>query len=172
MAALSCIIMRANDLTILIKNRVQLTPNENKRVARGLGRSVLIELIVFVPVSAGVLLLLAPILLPETWFKKDSKAPYLHLQASIFRSIENRRFLMRSTNTGVTGLIDDRGRILLPQLNRNAVFTNIDGYLIANVAFSTQKTFYTKYGDVFAFLCLLYILIVLVKKNQFKPFHQ
>jgi len=115
--------------------------------------------------GAGVLVNLTN----DAWFK-DSKAPYMHLQASIFRSIENRRFLMRSTNTGVTGLIDDRGRILLPQLNRNTVFTNIDGYLIAYVAFSTQKTFYTKYGDIFAFLCLLYILIILVKKNQFKPF--
>ena len=45
------------------------------------------------------------------WFG-DSIAPRQHLQISQMRAIETGRFMLRSTNTGMTAIIDPRGRIL------------------------------------------------------------
>ena len=47
----------------------------------------------------------------DAWFGKTSE-PYLHLALSIFRSVENRLFMVRSTNTGVSAFIDPVGRIV------------------------------------------------------------
>jgi apolipoprotein N-acyltransferase len=46
----------------------------------------------------------------DGWFK-ETKAPYQHLAASVFRAVENRVPLVRAANTGVSCFIDSRGRI-------------------------------------------------------------
>ncbi|VAW15801.1 Apolipoprotein N-acyltransferase / Copper homeostasis protein CutE, partial [hydrothermal vent metagenome] len=46
----------------------------------------------------------------DGWFK-DTKAPFLHLASSIFRAVENRRNLVRSANTGVSGFINPVGKV-------------------------------------------------------------
>ncbi|MCB0311467.1 MAG: apolipoprotein N-acyltransferase, partial [Bdellovibrionales bacterium] len=45
----------------------------------------------------------------DAWFG-DSMAPYQHHLIAAFRAIENRRFLLRSTNTGLTAIVDPLGR--------------------------------------------------------------
>lgn len=47
----------------------------------------------------------------DAWFG-DSVAPYQHHMIASFRAIENRRFLLRSTNTGLTAVVDPMGRTL------------------------------------------------------------
>ncbi len=47
----------------------------------------------------------------DVWFG-DTVAPYQHHMIASFRAIENRRFLLRSTNTGVTAVVDPLGRTL------------------------------------------------------------
>jgi hypothetical protein len=62
-AVLSCILVRNQDITIALKREGQRTSEEQKRVKRGLGRSILLELLLFVPVSVTlVLFAVAPIL--------------------------------------------------------------------------------------------------------------
>ncbi|MCX5711514.1 MAG: apolipoprotein N-acyltransferase, partial [Candidatus Omnitrophica bacterium] len=46
----------------------------------------------------------------DAWFK-DTSSPFQHLQGSIFRAVENRRFLVRSANTGVSAFIDRSGKV-------------------------------------------------------------
>jgi apolipoprotein N-acyltransferase len=47
----------------------------------------------------------------DAWFN-DSSAPYMHLNAGIFRAIENRKYFVQVGNTGFTAVIDPWGRLL------------------------------------------------------------
>jgi apolipoprotein N-acyltransferase len=79
----------------------------------------------------------------DAWFG-NTVAPYQHHMIASFRAIENRRFLLRSTNTGVTAVVDPMGRTLasllpytesvLPMeislLNYSSTYTALPIYLI------------------------------------------
>jgi apolipoprotein N-acyltransferase len=47
----------------------------------------------------------------DAWFK-DSTAPHQHLQIARMRALEVGRYLARATNTGISAIIDERGRIV------------------------------------------------------------
>jgi apolipoprotein N-acyltransferase len=65
------------------------------------------------------------------------------------RAIENRRWLLRDTNTGVTAVIDPDGRVV-QSIPRHQVDA-----LPAQFGFRSDITFYTEHGDVFAWLCAI-----------------
>jgi len=102
----------------------------------------------FVKEGAGLLINITN----DAWFK-DTAAPFMHLQSAVFRTVENRRSLVRSANTGISGFIDATGNINNTIHNKKGKKTFISGYEIQKVSFGQSKTFYTKYGDVFAFMC-------------------
>ncbi|MDS4040187.1 MAG: apolipoprotein N-acyltransferase [Candidatus Competibacter sp.] len=58
----------------------------------------------------------------DAWFK-DSTAPHQHLQIARMRALEVGRYMARATNTGVSAIIDDRGRILArgPQFQEKVI---------------------------------------------------
>ena len=62
---LLALIVRSRDITILVKRRDQQNKPEQRRVARGLCRSTTLEIFVFGPSSAGLLLLIAPLIIPN-----------------------------------------------------------------------------------------------------------
>lgn len=65
-----------------------------------------------------------------------------HMTMAIFRAVENRRSVVRSTNAGMTNIIDPNGRILA----RLAPFE--EGYLVGGVPIHTgTTTLYTRWGD-------------------------
>jgi apolipoprotein N-acyltransferase len=82
----------------------------------------------------------------DAWYG-DSAAAYQHLEIARLRAIENHRYLLRATDNGVTAFIDPYGRVR-EQLPRNQRLA-----LPAHFDYETQQTFYTKYGDVFAWIC-------------------
>ena len=47
----------------------------------------------------------------DAWFG-DSIAPHQHLQISQMRALESGRYMLRATNTGVTAIINEKGRVL------------------------------------------------------------
>jgi apolipoprotein N-acyltransferase len=63
------------------------------------------------------------------WFG-DSLAPSQHLQISRMRALETARYMLRATNTGVTAVIDERGRVRarLPQFAEGALLGTAQGY--------------------------------------------
>jgi len=61
----------------------------------------------------------------------------------------------RAANTGVSGLIDPTGRIL----TETPVYTK-DSF-IGSIPLSTPSTFYTQFGDVFAWVCVIMALFLL-----------
>jgi apolipoprotein N-acyltransferase len=82
----------------------------------------------------------------DAWFGKTS-APYQHLSIAAFRAVENRVYISRAANTGISGIIDPKGKIL----KQGDIFTEeaINGV----IHMSQTKTFYTLYGDVFGWIC-------------------
>ncbi len=96
----------------------------------------------------------------DAWFQ-DTAAPFFHLQASVFRTIENRRSLIRCANTGVSGFIDPQGRVIRYLENSEGRKTTLAGHASANVAISDETTPYTKLGDVFTYLCFGCILVAI-----------
>src|SRR5437867_10670491 len=46
----------------------------------------------------------------DGWYMKTS-APYQHWAPNIFRAVENDRWVVRADNTGISGIIDPRGRV-------------------------------------------------------------
>lgn len=88
----------------------------------------------------------------DAWFMK-SGAPFQHAQASVFRAVENRRSLLRVTNTGFTCLIDPRGNILR-KLDIGGESLFVTGYETWEVPLSKEETFYTLHGDLFAWGCV------------------
>ncbi|MFH1359781.1 MAG: apolipoprotein N-acyltransferase [Candidatus Omnitrophota bacterium] len=100
----------------------------------------------------------------DAWFK-DTKAPYLHLAASVFRAIENRRGLIRAANTGVSCFIDAKGEIIREVQDSTGKATYVTGVPMENIELSQRKTFYTKYQDLFVYFCFGSILWgILIKK--------
>ena len=92
----------------------------------------------------------------DAWFG-DSAAASQELEMARFRAIENRRYLLRATNDGITALIDPYGRVE-KQIARHQTTV-----LPANFSYCGGQTFYTKHGDVFAWLCTaLAVVMVLV----------
>ena len=88
----------------------------------------------------------------DAWFGKTS-APYQHFAMATIRAVENKRYLLRAANTGISGIIDPYGRII----HKSELFK--DYIIVDNIYFINQNTFYTKYGD---WLCLLSFIIILI----------
>jgi apolipoprotein N-acyltransferase len=85
----------------------------------------------------------------DAWFGRTS-APYQHLAQATFRSIENRIWLVRAANTGVSAFIDPWGRIN----TASGLFTR--EVLTGEIDLKGGKmTFYAQYGDLFAIFCSL-----------------
>ena len=87
----------------------------------------------------------------DGWYG-DTSAPWQHLNMARMRAIENRRWLLRATNSGVTAAIDPYGRVT--QSAPRHVFTS----LAVRFGYVERRTFYTIFGDVFAWLCVLVVL--------------
>lgn len=100
----------------------------------------------------------------DAWFG-DTQASIIHMQNSVFRAVENRRQLVRAANTGVSCFIDHKGKIKQGVENKDRRATFVDGVSIGTVEFYNTKTFYTKYGDVFAYLCFGCILGAILFKE-------
>jgi len=92
----------------------------------------------------------------DAWFGRTA-APYQHFSMAVFRAVENRVPVARAANTGISGFIDAKGRIL----ETSAIFTT--AYLTHTLTPGNVKTFYTRYGDVFSYLCLLASIVLLAK---------
>ena len=76
----------------------------------------------------------------DGWYGKSS-APFQHFAIAVVRAVENRRFLLRSATTGVSGIIDPYGRIL----SQTDLMTQ--AYLTETVAPMDTLTPYTRFGD-------------------------
>ncbi len=84
----------------------------------------------------------------DGWYG-DTSAPWQHLNMARMRAIENRRWLLRDTNNGITAAIDPYGRV------RQSIPRHQVDALPAEFGFRDGITFYTAHGDLFAWLCAI-----------------
>lgn len=84
----------------------------------------------------------------DNWFGRTHE-PVQHLALAAFRAVEHRRWLVRSTNTGISAFVDAAGRIV----GRSPLME--PATLIADVPMMRGDTVYARYGDWFAGLSLL-----------------
>ncbi len=95
----------------------------------------------------------------DAWFGNTS-APYQHLSMTVFRSVENRLYLVRAANTGISAIIDPTGRIeARSTLLEKATITG-------TVGFMDRNTFYSTYGDVFVYGCILGVILIFTVTNK------
>ena len=90
----------------------------------------------------------------DAWYGRTS-APYQHLAMAAFRAVENRRYLVRAANTGITAVVDPWGRVH----DETALFDRT--LLVREVPFVAETSFYTRHGDVFARTCAAIALALL-----------
>jgi apolipoprotein N-acyltransferase len=90
----------------------------------------------------------------DGWFRFNAMSQ--HLQAAVFRSIENRVPTARSVNNGISGFIDSCGRIDWDA----TIPASQQGTRIAEVQIDERLSFYTTQGDVFSWTCALVVLFL------------
>ena len=91
----------------------------------------------------------------DGWFGHSAAAEQ-HLRMARVRAVENRRWVVRTTNSGITASIDPYGRIYrsIPPDVRAAADLPYD--------FRTDTTIYTRFGDWFAWLCVIVSVILII----------
>ena len=91
----------------------------------------------------------------DAWFGFSS-APYQHLSMTVFRAVENRLYVVRAANTGISAIVDPAGSII----DQTALFVGTS--LLGKVRFIDTGTFYMAYGDAFVYLCLIALAVILL----------
>jgi apolipoprotein N-acyltransferase len=92
----------------------------------------------------------------DAWFG-PTIAPYQHEALALWRALENRRYFVRVGNAGTTGVIDPLGRVV----DRLGLFT--EETLAADIRPLRIETFYTRWGDAFAWLVVAAAGVLLVR---------
>jgi len=97
----------------------------------------------------------------EAWFG-HSAAPYQFLSMNVFRAVENRVYVVRCANTGISCFIDRQGRVVSRVRGADGSEIGARGFLTGAVRLGGEKTFFTRHGDLFAKACLVIAALVLV----------
>ncbi|UCD34602.1 MAG: apolipoprotein N-acyltransferase [Nitrospiraceae bacterium] len=94
----------------------------------------------------------------DAWFGRTA-APYQHFSMARFRAVENRVPVVRAANTGISGFIDSRGRVI----QESGIFT--EGAFTEEVTPGSEKSFYALHGDIFAYACIIISLMLLILRG-------
>ncbi len=86
----------------------------------------------------------------DAWYGNTSAA-HQHLALSVFRAVENRRYLVRATNTGVSAIVSPTGQLI----SQSPLFERL--LQVGTVRLLEEKTIYTELGDWFAKGCVLFV---------------
>ena len=101
-------------------------------------------------------------LVNDAWYIKWPE-PEQHARQSIYRAIENRKSVIRCANTGISLVIDPSGYV------RERTNLNESDIITTTVKKVNYITFYTKFGNVFAYILLIILGVLFIltfKKNE------
>jgi len=100
----------------------------------------------------------------DGWYGTSS-APYQHLAMSLFRAVENRLYLVRSANTGISALISPAGEVVL----NTDIFKRTG--LRGSVGLLAMESPYSRYGDIFVYFCFFFSAIIFIYSLRRKVIH-
>jgi apolipoprotein N-acyltransferase len=95
----------------------------------------------------------------DAWFGRTS-APYQHFEQASMRAIENGRYLVRAANTGISGIVDPYGRVIVA----SRIFE--PDIIVGKASFLQATTIYTRIGDVFAYASGIATLALLAASRR------
>ena len=102
----------------------------------------------------------------DAWFRR-SGASLQHLQASVFRAVENRVWVARAANTGWSGFIDPAGRRLT---SPHQIPRFQPGVAVAEMKAGPADSLYTRWGDWFPWGCFFLLGLGIIKPGaRLKP---
>lgn len=87
----------------------------------------------------------------------------LHAAYAAFRAVENRTYVIRAAQSGISLIVDPFGRVI----NESKIFEQV--ILRGSIDIRKTETFYSKYGDVFSYLCLVVFLMALILSFKERP---
>ena len=95
----------------------------------------------------------------DAWYGRAS-APYQHFDQASLRAIEEGRYLVRSANTGISGIVDPYGRVV----KRTAIFES--AVLVGEARFLRTSTFYARHGDIVAYAAVVVTAALLIAARR------
>jgi apolipoprotein N-acyltransferase len=95
----------------------------------------------------------------DAWFGRSS-APYQHFEQASMRAIEEGRYLVRSANTGISGIVDPYGHVLA----RTTIFQ--PAVVVGEARFLRHSTFYARNGDVLAYAAAVMTLALVIVSRR------
>jgi len=98
----------------------------------------------------------------DGYFGKTA-ARYQHLEIVRMRAAENRRWILRCTNDGITGTIDPAGRL------RGTLPLYVEAASRTGFTYIKEHTFYTRWGNWFPILCGVLAVALLIADRAFQP---
>jgi apolipoprotein N-acyltransferase len=101
----------------------------------------------------------------DAWYKRTSAA-FQHLSASVFRAVENRVYVLRAANTGVSGFIQPSGRFsALAGKDGSEIFVTGQMTETINIE-SYHPTVYNRWGDFFVAICAIFSVILRPRRGR------
>ena len=89
----------------------------------------------------------------DGWFGK-TLAPYQHLQITQIRALEFNRYILRATNTGISAVINNHGKVV------DMLENDIEGTLQGQIPTSMKRSFYSEYGDLSILMLIFFSLLI------------
>jgi apolipoprotein N-acyltransferase len=90
----------------------------------------------------------------DAWYG-ESSAPFQHFEMATMRAIEQGRYLVRAANTGISGIVDPYGRVLI----RTELFETVA--VVGEARFVQAKTVYATIGDIAAYVSAAIVALAL-----------
>lgn len=106
----------------------------------------------------------------DAWFGETSE-PWEHMALSVYRSVELRTDLVRAVNTGVSAIIDSSGRVLEKTyaVDPSIHPKEIDSLMGEAALLEGGHTFFSRFGNVFAWLCVVLTFLGWIVWPRIRP---
>ncbi len=101
----------------------------------------------------------------DIWFK-GTIGPYQHFAVGRLRSVENRRYLLRASNPGISAIIDPKGNII------KQIDLYNSGIIRGKITLNNKLTFYTKYNNIIPKIFILFLLIFYLTKYMRRHYYE